>query len=148
MPATVHRIVREETAVCRIDPRAFWLRPLPPVLRRGRPESITSDNGTELTSNAILRWADERRIAWRYMQPGKPVQNAFIKSFNGRLRDDLLNETLFRSLHQARAALATWRADYNDERPHSVLGWQTPSAYAARRVTPQEACTTAPESIS
>lgn len=115
---------------------------------RGRPASITSDNGTELTSNAILGWADERRIAWRYIQPGKPVQNAFIESFNGRLRDELLNETLFRSLPQARTALATWRADYNDERPHSGLGWQTPSAYAARWAAPHEACETAPGSIS
>ena len=65
---------------------------------RGRPEAVLSDNGTELTSNAILAWTDERRIAWRYIQPGKPVQNAFAESFNARLRDELLNETLFRSL--------------------------------------------------
>ena len=66
--------------------------------RRGRPASIVSDNGTELTSNAILGWADERSVAWHYIQPGKPVQNAFAESFIGRLRDELLNETLFRSI--------------------------------------------------
>jgi len=88
--------------------------------------------GTELTSTAILRWADERRIEWRYIQPGKPTQNAFVESFNGRLRDELLNETLFRSLAHAGATLEAWRHDYNRERPHGKLGWLTPAAYAAR----------------
>ena len=72
---------------------------------RGKPRTIVSDNGTELTSNAILARADERRISWHYIAPGKPIQNAFIESFNGRLRDELLNETLFRSLPDARLAL-------------------------------------------
>jgi putative transposase len=72
---------------------------------RGRPGAVTSDNGTELTSNAILKWADERGVGWQYIQPGKPQQNAFSESFNGRLRDELLNETLFRSLPHARIAL-------------------------------------------
>jgi putative transposase len=88
--------------------------------------------GTELTSNAILSWADDRGIDWRYIQPGKPAQNAFIESFNGRLRDELLNETLFRSLVQARLLLETWRTDYNHHRPHSKLGWLSPADYAAR----------------
>jgi putative transposase len=101
------------------------------VARRGKPQAITSDNGTELTSNAILAWADERGVAWRYIQPGKPMQNAFIESFNGRLRDELLNETLFRSLPQARSVIEDWRHDYNDQRPHSRLGWRTPTAFAA-----------------
>jgi putative transposase len=101
------------------------------IARRGRPETILSDNGTELTSNAILAWSEARGIAWRYIQPGKPTQNAFIESFNGRLRDELLNETLFRSLAQARLELDAWREDYNHDRPHSALGWQTPAAYAA-----------------
>ena len=65
-----------------------------------------------------------------YIAPGKPTQNAFIESFNGRLRDELLNETLFTSLAQARVALRCWRADYNDARPHSQLGWKTPSEFA------------------
>ena len=99
---------------------------------RGRPVAVTSDNGTELTSNAILKWADERGVGWQYIQPGKPQQNAFSESFNGRLRDELLNETLFRSLPHARSAMDTWRADYNMHRPHSKLGWLTPAGYAAR----------------
>lgn len=100
------------------------------IAERGRPESIVSDNGTELTSNAILRWSDENRVAWHYIAPGKPMQNAFVESFNGRLRDEMLNETLFRSLPHARAVLSAWRADYNINRPHSRLGWMTPTSYA------------------
>ncbi|WP_442238010.1 IS3 family transposase [Rhodopseudomonas pseudopalustris] len=101
------------------------------VAERGKPKMVVSDNGSEFTSNAILTWADQSRIAWHYTAPGKPMQNAFIESFNGRLRDELLNETLFASLAQARVALRCWRADYNDARPHSQLGWQTPSEFAA-----------------
>jgi putative transposase len=100
------------------------------MIERGKPKMVVSDNGSELTSNAILAWADQGRIAWHYIAPGKPMQNAFIESFNGRLRDELLNETLFTSLAQARVALACWRADYNDARPHSQLGWRTPSEFA------------------
>ena len=99
-------------------------------MRRAKPTTIVSDNGTELTSNAMLRWADERRVGWHYIAPGKPTQNAFVESFNGRLRDELLNETLFRSLPHARVVLEAWRQDYNAERPHSRLGWLTPHAYA------------------
>ena len=72
---------------------------------------IVSDNGSEFTSNAILAFADKARIDWHYIAPGKPMQNGFIESFNGRLRDELLNETLFSSLAQAREKLAGWRAD-------------------------------------
>ncbi|MGY3146168.1 putative transposase [Bradyrhizobium sp. USDA 3397] len=100
------------------------------ITGRGKPKTVVSDNGTELTSNAILTWADQSRVAWHYIAPGKPMQNAFIESFNGRLRDELLNETLFTSLAQARVALGCWRADYNDTRPHSRLGWRTPSEFA------------------
>jgi putative transposase len=99
----------------------------------GKPRMIVSDNGTELTSNAILRWADDHKVAWHYIAPGKPVQNAFAESFIGRLRDELLNETLFRSLPHARALLETWRIDYNTNRPHSRLGWMSPIAYAVQR---------------
>ena len=97
---------------------------------------IVSDNGTELTSNAILQWADDNNIAWHYIAPGKPVQNAFAESFIGRLRDELLNETLFRSRSHARAVLEAWRADYNNERLHSRLGWISPAIYAAARHHP------------
>ena len=69
-----------------------------PARPRGKPRAIISDNGTELTSNAILSWAADAKVDWHYIDPGKPVQNAFIESFNGRLRDEFLNETLFTSL--------------------------------------------------
>ena len=81
---------------------------------------------------AILRWTQETRIEWHYIAPGKPQQNAFIESFNGRLRDELLNETLFTSLAQARAILAEWKYDYNTVRPHSALGNLPPAEYADR----------------
>lgn len=110
-----HRVARELDAV---------------IHRRGRPATCVSDNGTELTSTAILAWSQERRIDWHYIAPGKPQQNAFIESFNARLRDELLNETLFSSLDQARAVLAAWKEDYNHTRPHSALGNITPKEFA------------------
>ncbi|NSY46316.1 IS3 family transposase [Agrobacterium tumefaciens] len=100
------------------------------IERRGKPKMIVSDNGSEFTSNAILHWADRTKVEWHYIAPGKPIQNAFIESFNGRLRDELLNETLFSSLTHARSALLNWRSDYNDHRPHSGLGWMTPAEFA------------------
>jgi transposase InsO family protein len=75
------------------------------VIERGKPKMMVSDNGSELTSNAILTWADQSRVAWHYIAPDKPIQNAFIESFNGGLQDELLNETLFTLLAQARVAL-------------------------------------------
>jgi len=99
---------------------------------RGRPRMIVSDNGTELTSNAILLWASQTKVEWHYIAPGKPTQNAFVESFNGRLRDEFLNETLFSSLTQARFALEEWRRDYNTVRPHSRIGWLTPAVHAAQ----------------
>jgi putative transposase len=80
---------------------------------------FVSDNGTEFTSIAILRWSQLTRIEWHYIAPGKPQQNTFVESFNGRLRDELLNETLFSSLDHARELLAAWQNDYNTVRPHS-----------------------------
>lgn len=103
----------------------------------GKPKTVGSDNGTELTSNAILAWTAGTGVDWHYIDPGKPVQNSFIESFNGRLRDEFLNETLFTSLAQARTALEEWRRDYNTVRPHSRIGWLTPAAYAARFSTQQ-----------
>ena len=96
---------------------------------RGRPLTCVSDNGTELTSMAILAWSQEHRVEWHYIAPGKPQQNAFAESFIGRLRDECLNETLFTSLAHARAALAEWRHDYNTIRPHSGIGNVPPAAY-------------------
>lgn len=100
------------------------------IAERGRPQLCVSDNGTELTSMAILRWCQETGIEWHYIAPGKPTQNAFIESFNGRLRDELLNETLFVSLAHARAALAAWRLDFNTVRPHSAIGNVPPADFA------------------
>jgi putative transposase len=100
------------------------------ILSRGRPAMCVADNGTELTSMAILRWSQERGVDWHYIAPGKPTQNAFIESFSGRLRDELLNETLFVSLAHARAVLEIWRQDYNTVRPHSGLGNLPPADYA------------------
>jgi putative transposase len=93
----------------------------------GMPASIVSDNGTEFTSRAILKWANDNDVEWHYIDPGKPQQNAFIESFNGSLRDELLNEEMFDSLEDARRKLALWRYDYNNVRPHSSLGNQTPA---------------------
>lgn len=100
------------------------------IERRGKPGMIVSDNGTELTSNAILTFAADRDIEWHYIAPGKPMQNGFVESFNGRMRDELLNETMFRNLAHARIVIAAWAADYNTERPHSALDYQAPADYA------------------
>ncbi len=78
------------------------------VATRGKPTMIVSDNGTEFTSNAILSWADQSGVEWHYIAPGKPIQNAFIESFNGRLRDELLNETLFTTLAQVCFGVQSW----------------------------------------
>ncbi len=92
----------------------------------GKPACIVSDNGTEFTSKAILKWAQDNGVQWHYIDPGKPQQNAFIESFNGSLRDELLNEEIFDSLADARRKLALWRYDYSAIRPHSSLANQTP----------------------
>ena len=106
-------------------------RELTPLIeRRGKPRMIVSDNGTELTSNAILTWQQEHAIEWHYIAPGKPMQNGYIESFNGRMRDELLNESLFLDLDQGRQIIAAWIADYNTMRPHSSLGYRTPASYA------------------
>jgi putative transposase len=106
-------------------------RELDPVIaRRGPPLMCVFDNGTALTSMAILRWAQERGIEWHYIAPGKPQQNAFAESFIGRLRDECLNESLFESLAGARQTLERWRIDYNTVRPHSALGNVPPADYA------------------
>jgi len=101
------------------------------IEQRGKPDMIVSDHGTELTSNAILAWCAEHRVDWHYIAPGKPMQNGFCESFNGRMRDELLNESLFFGLDHARHIISTWADDYNTARPHSSLGYRTPTAYAA-----------------
>lgn len=97
--------------------------------RGAQPGEIVMDNGPELTSKALDQWAYERGVELRFIQPGKPVQNAFIESFNGKLRDECLNEHWFTSLYDAREKVAAWRLEYNHERPHSSLRNLTPAAF-------------------
>jgi transposase InsO family protein len=101
------------------------------IERRGKPGLIVSDNGTEFTSNAMFAWQREHEVAWHFIAPGKPMQNGFCESFNGRMRDELFNESLFLGLDHARERIAHWIADYNMRRPHSALGYLTPAVYAA-----------------
>uniref|UniRef100_UPI00048D4762 integrase core domain-containing protein n=4 Tax=Thalassobaculum salexigens TaxID=455360 RepID=UPI00048D4762 len=93
--------------------------------------------GTELTSNAILAWQEERGVEWHYIAPGKPMQNGLVESFNGRLRDECLNEHLFSSLRHARQLIGAWRDDYNQHRPHTSLGGLTPWEYRNRSIEDQ-----------
>jgi putative transposase len=99
---------------------------------RGRPLMIVSDNGTELTSRAILQWQEDHALEWHYIAPGKPMQNGFVESLNGRFRDECLNEHLFRGLHAARQIIEAWRIDYNHHRPHTSLRGLTPNEFATR----------------
>jgi putative transposase len=100
--------------------------------RRGQPCMIVSDNGTELTSNAVLAWQRDRGVEWHYIAPGKPMQNGFVESFNGRLRDECLNEHLFKTYAHAREIIAEWRTDYNLNRPHTSLDGLTPNEFVTR----------------
>ena len=111
-----HRVARELGAMIRVY---------------GKPGCIVSDNGSEFTSRAILEWQTRTGVAWHYIEPGKPQQNAFAESFNGRLRDECLNETAFDSLAHARRVLALWRHDYNHVRPHSAHQGRTPASARA-----------------
>ena len=97
---------------------------------RGQPQTIRTDNGPEFTGKAMLTWAHRNRIALRLIEPGKPNQNAYVESFNGRLRDECLNEHWFTTLAHARAVIEVWRCEYNDERPKKSLGGLTPAQYA------------------
>lgn len=97
----------------------------------GLPTAIVTDNGPEFTSRAFLSWAEQRGIDLRFIQPGKPTQNAFVESFNGKLRQECLDTHWFSTLDDARREIETWRVDYNDVRPHSSLDDRTPSEFAA-----------------
>jgi putative transposase len=101
------------------------------VERRGAPESITVDNGSEFSSAVMDRWANDNGVKLSFIRPGKPVENGFIESFNGRLRDELLNTSIFLSLADARTKLRAWRTDYNATRPHSSLGDLSPNEFCA-----------------
>ena len=100
------------------------------ALSRGLPKVIRSDNGKEFCGKAMVTWAHERGVQLRLIEPGKPNQNAYIESFNGRLRDECLNEHWFPSLLHARTEIERWRREYNEERPKRALGGLTPAAYA------------------
>ncbi len=100
------------------------------ITEYGRPERIRMDNGSEFTSRAFLAWAAEKKIELVHIRPGKPVENAYSESFNGRLREEFLNMRLFRHLWDAREQAAQWSNHYNEERPHRSLGYRTPGDYA------------------
>ncbi len=100
------------------------------VDERGRPEAIVLDNGPEFRGRALAAWSEERGVRLEFIQPGKPVQNAYAESFNGRLRDECLNANWFTSLRDARRKIETWRQDYNQQRPHSSLDYLPPAESA------------------
>jgi putative transposase len=99
------------------------------IEERGRPEAMRSDNGPEFCSRRMLGWAEEFKIELVHIQPGRPMQNGHVESFHGRLRDECLNAHWFRTLHDVRSTLATWREEYNCERPHSSLDYRTPQEF-------------------
>jgi putative transposase len=100
------------------------------IEERGDPESLRIDNGPEFTSRHFVAWAESRKIRLIYIQPGKPVQNSYIESFNGRFRDECLNANWFENLADARQKIEAWRVDYNQQRPHSSLAYRTPQEFA------------------
>ena len=99
---------------------------------RGLPEAITIDNGPEFTSNALDEWAYRNNVKLDFIRPGKPIENAYIESFNGKFRDECLNDNWFLSLHDARKTIEAWRIDYNRHRPHSSLDNLTPMEYVEK----------------
>jgi putative transposase len=103
------------------------------LLGASAPRSITVDHGTEFQSRALEDWAYRRGVQLDFIRPGKPVENAFIEAFNGRLRDECLNVHQFASIDDARAKIEAWRIDYNHHRPHSSLGHLTPNEFIRRR---------------
>jgi putative transposase len=124
-------------AVAIVPARALGWRPVTRVLEqlaasRGLPQVLRTDNGPEFCSRVMLTWAYERGLTLRLIQPGKPNENAFIESFNGRFRDECLNEHWFTSLAHAQAVIEAWRREYNEERPKKSLGGLTPAVYAKR----------------
>lgn len=102
---------------------------------RGRPAIIRTDNGKEFTGKAMLNWAHRNGVALRLIEPGKPNQDAYVESFNGRFRDECLNKNWFTSLHHAQALIRAWQREYNEERPKKALGGLTPAAYARQLAT-------------
>ena len=114
----------------------YVTRALDQVVRfRGAPRAIRTDQGPEFTGRALDQWAYRHGVDLKLIAPGKPTQNAYIESFNGKFRDECLNEHWFATLAEARALIAAWRRDYNEQRPHSALGYQTPVEFAGRART-------------
>jgi transposase InsO family protein len=109
--------------------------------RKGRSGALRTDNGKEFCGRAMLTWAHQRGVALFLIEPGKPNQNAYIESFNGRFRDECLNEHWFTSLHHAKVIIEAWRREYNEERPKKSLGGLTPSAYARQLVVKHDKVT-------
>lgn len=95
------------------------------------PRSLRTDNGSEFTGRALNEWAQKHGVRLEYSRPGKPTDKGFVESFNGRLRDECLNQNIFVTLAETRRILEKWREDYNGNRPHGALGWQSPEAYRA-----------------
>ena len=102
------------------------------IEKRSRPDQIVCDNGTEFTSKAMFLWQQESRVKLAFIQPGKPTQNAFIESLNGKFRNECLNQNWFRTIEDAEQKINHWRHHYNNERPHSSLNYLTPVAFANR----------------
>jgi transposase InsO family protein len=124
-------------AVAIVPARALGGLPVTRILdrlavERGLPGALRTDNGPEFCSRALLTWAYDRGVALRLIEPGKPNQNAYIESFNGRFREECLNEHWFTSLAHAQAVIETWRREYNEERPKKSLGGLTPALYAQK----------------
>lgn len=99
---------------------------------RGKPEKVICDNGPEFTSKAMFFWSQDTGVRLHFIQPGKPTQNAFVESFNGKFRDTCLNQYWFRGLSEAQQRIEKWRQDYNEIRPHSSLGYQPPAVFAKK----------------
>lgn len=99
------------------------------IEKRGKPKQIISDNGTEFTSVAVLKWSENNAVGWHYIDPGKPMQNGSVESFNGRVRDEFLNQHCFMSLKEAKDLAESWREDYNERRPHSSLDGLSPNEF-------------------
>jgi transposase InsO family protein len=127
-------------AVAVVPARALGGRPVTRILdrlaiERGLPKVLRTDNGLEFCGRAMLTWAHDRGVTLRLIEPGKPNQNAYIESFNGRLRDECLNEHWFTSVAHAQVVIEAWRREYNEERPKKGLGGLTPAAYARTLIT-------------
>jgi len=112
---------------------------------RGTPEHLRSDNGPEFVARSVRRWLGQADVTTLFIAKGSPWENGYVESFNGKLRDELLNRELFLSLEEARFVIDRWRLDYNHHRPHSALDYQTPAAFAAGCVLPGFATLSPPE---